>query len=74
MSREQKALIEKYEHFCPNANPYGLAGRRATEFNKDAVNAGLKKMLICLNSFPDNVRRLWLVSEADELGQKEQPD
>jgi hypothetical protein len=49
--RAEKALIENYKLFCPNADQYGLSGCRINEFDIDAMNARLKRLPIGLNIF-----------------------
>jgi hypothetical protein len=68
LSREQKALVELYELFCPNADPYGLR-RRLFQWHRKGVNARLEKLKISSTNVPDRIQRIWmgLENEAPSL-------
>lgn len=67
MSREQKALVELYEFFCPNADQYGLRSRTG-QWDREAVNALLEKMPIAATNLPDRIHRAWIELEMEEPG------
>jgi type IV secretory pathway VirB4 component len=72
LSRNQKALMEMYEIFCPNSNPHGLRDDRVNEFNREAVNVELKRVSVALKTFPDSIRRRWMGAEDAQQGKNEQ--
>ncbi len=65
MSREQTALVELYELFCPNADLYGLRGR-FLQFDRKAVNARLEKLPLAATNVPDRIQRAWIELEIEE--------
>jgi hypothetical protein len=63
-------MMELYELFCPNADLYGLR-RRLGHWNREAVNARLKKLPITSTNIPDRVQRVWIGLENEELSANE---
>jgi hypothetical protein len=59
-----------YELFCPNANLYGLRGRLG-HWDREAINARLKKLPIASTYVPDRVQRAWIGLENEELSVNE---
>jgi hypothetical protein len=60
LNRKQNALIEKYQLFCPNADPYGLYGDRLATVDLASVNSKLERLSVGLRTFPDAFRIKWL--------------
>jgi len=63
-------MMELYELFCPNADLYRLR-RRLGHWDREAVNARLKKLPIASKNVPDRVQRAWIGLENEELSVNE---